>query len=157
MGTSLARASAETCLFKRGISFKVPGMPVDGMNVLEVKQKMGEAIEHARSGKGPYIVEMITYRYRGHSMSDPATYRTRNEVEEWRKGRDPIAHLQHLMIGAGMGDEDSFKEKDREIKKAVAAVAKSAATQPEPDASELWTDILNDPIDNAYPYPGRVN
>ncbi|MDQ6976437.1 MAG: pyruvate dehydrogenase (acetyl-transferring) E1 component subunit alpha [Mariprofundaceae bacterium] len=157
MGTSLARASAETSLFKRGISFKVPGMAIDGMNVLEVEQKMREVIEHARSGEGPYIIEAITYRYRGHSMSDPATYRTRNEVEEWRKGRDPIAQLQHLMTEAGLSDEDAFKEKDRAIKKAIVAVVKEAEQQPEPDASELWTDIINDPIEDAYPYPGRVS
>ncbi len=156
MGTSLARASAETSLYKRGISFKVPGMAIDGMNVLEVERKMGEAIAHARDGKGPIIVEAITYRYRGHSMSDPATYRTRDEVEEWRKGRDPIAHLQKLMIDAGLGDEDAFKERDREIKKAVNEVARAAEAQPEPDASELWTDVLQDPIEHAYPYPGRV-
>ena len=156
MGTSLARASAETSLYKRGISFKVPGMAIDGMNVLEVEQKMGEAIAHARSGEGPIIVEAITYRYRGHSMSDPATYRTRDEVEEWRKGRDPIAHLQQLLIDAGLGDEDAFKARDREIKKAVNEVAKAAEAQPEPDAAELWTDVLNDPIEYAYPYPGRV-
>jgi pyruvate dehydrogenase E1 component alpha subunit len=157
MGTSLARASAETSLFKRGISFKVPGMAIDGMNVLEVETKMSEAIAHAREGHGPIIVEAITYRYRGHSMSDPATYRTRDEVEEWRKGRDPIAHLQELMIEAGLGDEDAFKETDRNIKKAVAEVAKAAEAQPEPDPSELWTDIINDPIEHAYPYPnGRV-
>ncbi len=156
MGTSLARASAETSLYKRGISFKVPGMAIDGMNVLEVEQKMSEAIAHARSGEGPIIVEAITYRYRGHSMSDPATYRTRDEVEEWRKGRDPIAHLQQLLIDAGLGDEDAFKARDREIKKAVNEVAKAAEAQPEPNAAELWTDVLNDPIEYAYPYPGRV-
>jgi len=132
-------------------------MAIDGMNVLEVERKMRDAIEHARAGEGPYIIEAITYRYRGHSMSDPATYRTRNEVEEWRKGRDPIAQLQHLMTEAGLSDEDAFKEKDREIKKAVAAVAKAAEQQPEPDPSELWTDIINDPIEHAYPYPGRVS
>jgi len=156
MGTSIGRASAETHLFKRGISFKVPGMQIDGMDVLEVERKMGEAIEHARSGAGPIIVEAMTYRYRGHSMSDPATYRTRAEVDEWRSGRDPIARLQKQMIEAGLGSEASFKEKDREIKKAVAKVAKDAESQPEPDPSEVWTDIYNDPIEGAYPYPGKV-
>jgi len=156
MGTSLSRASAETHLFKRGISFKVPGMQVDGMNVLEVERKMREAIEHARSGQGPIIVEAITYRYRGHSMSDPATYRTREEVDEWRSGRDPIANLQQRMIEAGLANEEEFKQKDKDIKKAVAQVAKDAEAQPEPDPSEVWTDILNDPIENAYPYPGKV-
>ncbi|MDQ6965568.1 MAG: pyruvate dehydrogenase (acetyl-transferring) E1 component subunit alpha, partial [Mariprofundaceae bacterium] len=114
MGTSLSRASAETHLFKRGISFKVPGMHIDGMDVLEVERKMSEAIEHARSGEGPIIVEAMTYRYRGHSMSDPATYRSRQEVDEWRTGRDPIARLQAQMIAAKLATEESFKQKDRD-------------------------------------------
>ncbi|HKI60393.1 MAG TPA: thiamine pyrophosphate-dependent enzyme, partial [Mariprofundaceae bacterium] len=145
-----------THLFKRGISFKVPGMQIDGMNVLEVERKMGEAIEHARSGAGPIIVEAMTYRYRGHSMSDPATYRTRQEVDEWRSGRDPIARLQKQMIDAGLSTEEDFKQKDKDIKKAVAQVAKDAEAQPEPDPSEVWTDVYNDPIEGAYPYPGKV-
>ncbi|ATX81061.1 pyruvate dehydrogenase E1 component alpha subunit [Mariprofundus ferrinatatus] len=157
MGTSLDRASAETHLFKRGISFKIPGMKIDGMDVLEFEKKMREAMEHARSGKGPMLVEAITYRYRGHSMSDPATYRTRAEVDEWRSGRDPIARLQAQMIDAGLATEEHFKQKDKDIKQQVAAIAKDAEAQPEPDVSELWTDIYNDPIENAYPYPGKVN
>ncbi|MDQ6960787.1 MAG: thiamine pyrophosphate-dependent enzyme, partial [Mariprofundaceae bacterium] len=120
------------------------------------KKKMSEAIEHARSGKGPILVEAMTYRYRGHSMSDPATYRTREEVDEWRTGRDPIARLQAQMIAAKLATEESFKQKDRDIKKELAAIARAAETQPEPDASELWTDIYSDPIEGAYPYPGRV-
>jgi len=157
MGTSLERASAETQLFKRGISFKIPGMKIDGMDVLEFEKKMGEAFEHARSGKGPILVEAMTYRYRGHSMSDPATYRTRAEVDEWRSGRDPIARLQAQMIKAGLATEEHFKQKDKDIKKEVAAIAKAAEAQPEPDAAELWTDIYTDPIEHAYPYPGKVN
>jgi len=156
MGTSLSRASAETHLFKRGISFKVPGMQVDGMDVLEVERKMREALEHARSGKGPIIVEMMTYRYRGHSMSDPATYRTRDEVDEWRSGRDPIANLQQRMIDAGLETEDEFKQKDKDIKKAVGEVARAAEAQPEPDPSTLWNDIITDEIPGAYPYPRQV-
>jgi len=156
MGTSLSRASAETHLYKRGISFKVPGIQVDGMDVLEVERKMSEAIEHARSGKGPMIVEMMTYRYRGHSMSDPATYRTRDEVDEWRSGRDPIVRLQKQMVEAGLATETDFKEKDKAIKKEVVAVAKAAEAQPEPDLSVLWDDIINDEIPNAYPYPRQV-
>ena len=156
MGTSLDRASAETHLYKRGISFKIPGMQIDGMDVLEFKNKMSEAIEHARSGQGPILVEAITYRYRGHSMSDPATYRTREEVDEWRTGRDPIARLQAQMIEAGLASEEGFKQIDRDIKKEVAAIAKAAESQPEPDAAELWSDIYSDPIAGAYPYPGGV-
>jgi len=156
MGTSLSRASAETHLYKRGISFKVPGIQVDGMDVLEVERKMGEALEHARSGKGPMIVEMMTYRYRGHSMSDPATYRTRDEVDEWRSGRDPIVRLQNQMIEAGLATEADFKQKDRDIKKDVGAMAKAAEAQPEPDLSVLWDDVITDEIPNAYPYPRQV-
>ncbi|MCF7821394.1 MAG: pyruvate dehydrogenase (acetyl-transferring) E1 component subunit alpha [Mariprofundaceae bacterium] len=156
MGTSISRASAETHLFKRGISFKVPGMQVDGMDVLEVERKMSEALEHARSGEGPIIVEMMTYRYRGHSMSDPATYRTRGEVDEWRSGRDPIARLQKQMVDAGLMTEEAFKQKDKEIKKEVASVAKAAEAQPEPDPSALWDDIITDEIPGAYPYPRQV-
>lgn len=157
MGTSLDRASAETQLFKRGISFKIPGMKIDGMDVLEFEKKMSEAMEHARSGKGPILVEAMTYRYRGHSMSDPATYRTRAEVDEWRSGRDPIARLQVQMIEAGLATEEHFKQKDKDIKKEVAAIGKAAEAQPEPDAAELWTDIYSDPIEHAYPYPGSEN
>ncbi len=156
MGTALDRASAETHLFKRGISFKVPGMQLDGMDVLEVERKMGEAVEHARSGDGPIIVEAITYRYRGHSMSDPATYRTREEVDEWRTGRDPIARLQAQMVEAGLATEDGFKQKDKDIKKQVNAIVKSAEAQPEPESAELWSDVYADPINSAYPYPGKV-
>jgi len=156
MGTALNRASAETHLFKRGISFKIPGMQIDGMDVLAVEKHMSEALEHARSGEGPILVEAVTYRYRGHSMSDPATYRTREEVDEWRTGRDPIARLQQQMIAAGLATEEHFKEKDKEIKQQVNAVAKAAEAQPEPDPSEIWTDVYNDPIEGAYPYPGKV-
>ena len=156
MGTSLSRASAETHLYKRGISFKVPGIQVDGMDVLEVERKMTEALEHARSGQGPIIVEMMTYRYRGHSMSDPATYRTRDEVDEWRSGRDPIVRLQKQMVEAGLATEAEFKQKDKDIKKEVVAVAKAAEAQSEPELSKLWDDILTDEVPNAYPYPRQV-
>ncbi|MDQ6996054.1 MAG: thiamine pyrophosphate-dependent enzyme, partial [Mariprofundus sp.] len=156
MGTSLDRASAETQLYKRGISFKLPGIKIDGMDVLEFNKKMREAIEHARSGQGPILVEANTYRYRGHSMSDPATYRTRAEVDEWRSGRDPIARLQNQMIAAGLSTEVAFKQKDKDIKKQIVEIAKAAEAQPQPDASELWTDIYSDPIEGAYPETGKV-
>jgi len=126
------------------------------MDVLEVERRMGEALEHARSGQGPIIVEAITYRYRGHSMSDPATYRSRQEVDEWRTGRDPIARLQVQMVDAGLVTADEFKQKDRDIKKEVNAIAKAAEAQPEPDAAEMWADVYSDPIEGAYPYPGKV-
>jgi pyruvate dehydrogenase E1 component alpha subunit len=157
MGTALSRASAETHLFKRGISFKIPGMQINGMDVLEVERHMLEAIEHVRSGKGPILVEAITYRYRGHSMSDPATYRTRDEVNEWRTGRDPIVHLQQRMIEIGMATEESFKERDREIKKQVGIITRQAEAAAEPEASTLYTDVYRNPIEGAYPYPGGKN
>ncbi len=155
MGTALARASAETHLFKRGLSFRIPGMQIDGMDVLAVEKHLSDAIEHARSGEGPILVEAITYRYRGHSMSDPATYRTREEVEEWRTGRDPIARLEKALVEAGLVEEEEFKRRDKEIKKEVNRIAKEAEKQPLPDAKELWTDVYKNPIPDAYPYPGR--
>ncbi len=155
MGTSLNRASAETHLFKRGISFKIPGMQINGMDVLEVERHMSEALEHARSGKGPILVEAITYRYRGHSMSDPATYRTRDEVNEWRTGRDPIVHLQQRMIDVDLASEDMFKERDREIKKRVANIAREAEAAPQPKVATLYSDVYRQPIQGAYPYSGK--
>jgi pyruvate dehydrogenase E1 component alpha subunit len=141
MGTSIERASAETQLFKRGISFQIPGEQVDGMDVLAVRDAAGRAAEHARSGKGPYILEMKTYRYRGHSMSDPAKYRTRDEVDEVRKTRDPIDHLQDLLKKAGYVDDEQLRTIDAEVKKIVADAAEFARTSPEPAVSELYTDV----------------
>ncbi|MDQ6963633.1 MAG: thiamine pyrophosphate-dependent enzyme, partial [Mariprofundales bacterium] len=156
MGTALNRASAETHLYKRGISFKVPGMQVDGMDVLEVVVKTAEARAHAAAGEGPMILEMITYRYRGHSMSDPATYRSRAEVDEWRSGRDPIAHLQQQMIELGIADALALKERDKVIKSEVNAIAQAAEAQSEPDGSSMWQHVYAEPIEHAYPYPGEV-
>jgi pyruvate dehydrogenase E1 component alpha subunit len=141
MGTSIERASAETQLFKRGISFQIPGEQVDGMDVLAVRDAASRAAEHARSGKGPYILEMKTYRYRGHSMSDPAKYRTRDEVDEVRKTRDPIDHLQDLLKKAGHVDDEQLRNIDAEVKKIVADAAEFARTSPEPAVSELYTDV----------------
>src|SRR5205085_5210879 len=123
MGTSIERASAETKLHKRGISFQIPGEEVDGMNVLAVKEAAQRAADHARSGKGPYILEMKTYRYRGHSMSDPAKYRTREEVDEIRKTRDPIDHVEELLESKGWADEAALKAIDAEAKRIVADAA----------------------------------
>ena len=141
MGTSIDRASAETELYKRGASFRIPGEQVDGMDVLAVKAAAAKAAEHARSGEGPYILEMKTYRYRGHSMSDPAKYRTREEVDEVRKTRDPIEHLQGLLEERGFADEAALKAIDAEVKRIVADAAEFARTSPEPEPSELYTDV----------------
>ena len=141
MGTSVERASAETHLAKRGASFDIPGEQVDGMDVLAVVEAGARAAEHARSGKGPFILEMKTYRYRGHSMSDPAKYRTREEVDEVRKTRDPIDHLRERMEALGYTDEAAMKALDTDVKKIVAEAAEFARTAPEPDPSELYTDV----------------
>lgn len=157
MGTALNRASAETHLFKRGISFKLPGMQINGMDVLEVERHMSEAVSHARSGAGPMLVEAITYRYRGHSMSDPATYRSRDEVNEWRSGRDPIVHVRNIMIDAGLSTEEAFKEKDREIKKRISEIARQAEGQAEPETHKLFENVYRNPLKNTYPDPDGVN
>jgi len=140
MGTSIERASAETRLHKRGISFNIPGEEVDGMDVEAVAAAGAKAAEHARSGKGPYILEMKTYRYRGHSMSDPAKYRTKEEVDEVKKTRDPIDHLREKLAAVKV-TEDELKVIDAEVKAIVAAAAEFARTSPEPDPSELYTDV----------------
>jgi len=141
MGTSIERSSSETHLYKRGSSFRIPGEEVDGMDVLAVKAAAQKAADHARSGKGPYILEMKTYRYRGHSMSDPAKYRTRDEVDEVRKTRDPIDHVQELLAAKGWADEAALKAIDAEVKAIVADAAEFARTSPEPEPSELYTDV----------------
>jgi len=141
MGTSVERASAETHLYKRGASFNIPGEEVDGMDVEAVVAAGARAAEHARSGKGPYILEMKTYRYRGHSMSDPAKYRTREEVDAVKKARDPIDHFRERLEALGYADEAVLKALDADVKKIVADSAEFARTAPEPDLSELYTDV----------------
>jgi len=141
MGTSVERSSSETHLYKRGVSFNIPGEEVDGMDVQAVAEAGAQASAYARAGKGPYILEMKTYRYRGHSMSDPAKYRTREEVDEVRKTRDPIDHLREKMESLGFSDEEALKQIDSDVKKIVAEAAEFARTAPEPDPAELYTDI----------------
>jgi pyruvate dehydrogenase E1 component alpha subunit len=144
MGTSIERSSSETRLHMRGASFRIPGEEVDGMDVLAVKAAAGKAAEHARSGNGPYILEMKTYRYRGHSMSDPAKYRTREEVDAVRKTRDPIDHVEELLEKQGWADEATLKAIDAEVKKIVADAAEFARTSPEPEPKELYTDVYTE-------------
>jgi len=141
MGTSIERSSSETHLHKRGSSFRIPGEEVDGMDVGTVRAAAARAAARARSGEGPYILEMKTYRYRGHSMSDPAKYRTREEVDEVRKTRDPIDHLQERLVADGFADEAALKAVDAEVKKVVADAAEFARTSPEPEPAELYADV----------------
>jgi pyruvate dehydrogenase E1 component alpha subunit len=142
MGTSVERASATTELYRHGEAFGIPGERVDGMDVLAVRAAGEKAIEHARSGQGPYILEMQTYRYRGHSMSDPAKYRTKEEVDKFRNERDPIEHIRKRLLDAKIVDEAALKAVDAEIRKIVNDAAEFSQQSPEPDPSELWTDIL---------------
>ena len=142
MGTSVERSTAITDLYKHGQAFGIPGEPVDGMDVLAVRAAGEKAVEHARSGQGPYILEMQTYRYRGHSMSDPAKYRTKEEVDKYRSERDPIDHVRKLMLEGKTADEGALKTIDGEIRKIVNDAAEFAQHSPEPDPSELWTDVL---------------
>lgn len=142
IGTSIERASSTTDLSQRGLSFDIPGIQVDGMDVDAVMEAGRKALDHARSGKGPFILEMITYRYRGHSMSDPAKYRSRDEVNEMRQDHDPITTLKEKILDDGDIDEDGLKQIDAEIRKIVNEAAEFAQTAPEPDPSELYTDIL---------------
>ena len=141
MGTSVQRSSAEVELYKRGLSFNIPGEQVDGMDVTAVIEAGARAAKHARTGEGPFILEMKTYRYRGHSMSDPAKYRTREEVDEVRKNRDPIDHLRERLEAQGWADEATLKAIDAEVKKISADAAEFARTSPEPDPRELYTDV----------------
>ena len=141
MGTSIKRSSAEPLLYRRGESFRIPGLQVDGMDVLAVRGAAEVALEWTRGGKGPIILELMTYRYRGHSMSDPAKYRTREEVQEYREHRDPILHAEKDLYAMGVKEEE-LKAIDKEIKDIVVAAAKFAEEAPEPEASELTTDVL---------------
>jgi len=142
MGTSVERASAETELYKRGISFEIPGEEVDGMDVLAVRDACKKAIKHARDGKGPMILEMKTYRYRGHSMSDPAKYRSRDEVTKTRAERDPLEMVKARILKEKWATEDALKAMDGKVKDIVKEAADFAQESPEPDPSELWTNVL---------------
>ena len=141
MGTSINRASARTDLFHRGMAYGIPGEQVDGMNVLAVHEAALAAAEHARSGQGPIILEMMTYRYRGHSMSDPAKYRTREEVTRMRAEHDPIEQVRHRLLEGGTS-EGELTELETQVRNFVAEAAQFAQDSPEPDPAELWTDVL---------------
>jgi pyruvate dehydrogenase E1 component alpha subunit len=143
MGTSVQRASASTDLYRRGEAYGIPGQAVDGMDVLAVREAAEAAVAHAR-GEGPAIVEALTYRYRGHSMSDPAKYRSRQEVQEVRAERDPIDRLRKTILDSGLADETAFKTIDKDIRAIVNEAASFAQDSPEPDPAELYTDVYRD-------------
>jgi pyruvate dehydrogenase E1 component alpha subunit len=141
MGTAINRSSAETNLSRRGLSFNIPGEQVDGMDVRAVKAAGDKAVAWCRAGKGPYILEMLTYRYRGHSMSDPAKYRTREEVDKVRTTHDPIDMARHRIVERKWASEDELKKIESEVRERVNAASEFATNDPEPNASELFTDI----------------
>jgi pyruvate dehydrogenase E1 component alpha subunit len=141
MGTSVSRASAQSDFSKRGLSFNIPGEQVDGMDIRAVKQAGEKALAWCREGKGPYILEMQTYRYRGHSMSDPAKYRSKEEVQKMREEHDPIEQVRARLLRDKGATEDELKAIDAKVRAIVAEAAEFATNDPEPDPSELWTDI----------------
>jgi len=141
MGTSVARSHSEPDLYKRGESFRIPGMRIDGMDVLAVRGAAETALEWVREGNGPILIEFMTYRYRGHSMSDPAKYRTREEVQKYREGNDPIENAARELEKMGVKEEE-LKAIDKEIKDIVVEAAKFAEDSPEPAPDELYTDVL---------------
>ena len=144
MGTAQKRSTSSPDIHTRGEAFGIPGEAVDGMDVLAVKAAGEKAVAHCRSGEGPYILEVKTYRYRGHSMSDPAKYRTREEVQKIRDEKDAIEHVRDLLLTGGHATEDDLKAIDKDIKAVVNASAEFAKESPEPGAGELWTDIITD-------------
>jgi len=141
MGTAMTRSTSTKDIYHRGEAFGIPGEMVDGMDVLAVKEAGERAVAHCRAGDGPYILEIKTYRYRGHSMSDPAKYRTREEVQKMRDERDPIDHVRELLLTGKHATEDDLKAIDKEIKQVVNAAAEFSKESPEPALDELWTDI----------------
>jgi pyruvate dehydrogenase E1 component alpha subunit len=141
MGTSVNRSSSEDQLYRRGESFRINGLQVDGMDVQAVRGATEEALAWVKAGKGPILLEMKTYRYRGHSMSDPAKYRSREEVQSVRDKSDPIEHVKKILIDGGAKEED-LKAIDTEIRKIVSEAADFAESSPEPDMAELYTDVL---------------
>ena len=142
MGTSVKRSSAQTDLSKRGLSFNIPGEQVDGMDVRAVKDAGARAAKWCREGKGPYILEMMTYRYRGHSMSDPAKYRAKEEVNKMREEHDAIEQVRARLLKSKHATEEELKEIDKEVRAIVSEAANFAQESPEPDPKELWTDVL---------------
>jgi pyruvate dehydrogenase E1 component alpha subunit len=140
MGTSVARSSSTQELYKRGIGFNIPGVKIDGMDIFEVIKEGGKAIDYVRSGNGPILLEMDTYRYRGHSMSDPANYRTKEELN-CKKAQDPIDHLRDFMLRQKKASEEQIKKIENKIKEQINEIVEFSKNSPEPDESELLTEI----------------
>ncbi len=145
MGTSVQRATKSPSLWERGAAYGIEGEEVDGMDVLAVREAGRKAVEYCRAGKGPYILEVMTYRYRGHSMSDPAKYRTRDEVQKMREERDAIEQVRKRLLDSG-AEEDELKAIDKEIKDIVNDAAEFSKESPEPPVEELWTDIIAEEV-----------
>ena len=141
MGTAQERSTSSPEIYTRGEAFGIKGEAVDGMDVLAVKTAGDKAADYCRAGKGPYILEIKTYRYRGHSMSDPAKYRTREEVQKMRAQRDPIEAVRTLLISEKHAIDEEIKTIDKEIKEIINACAEYAKDSPEVSEEELWTDI----------------
>ncbi len=146
MGTSIKRAKAGTELYQRGEAFGIPGQQVDGMDVEKVYAAAGEAVEHCRAGKGPILLETQTYRYRGHSMSDPAKYRSKDEVQKMRAEHDPIDHVRAKLTDRDIADDAKLKEIDKQVKTQIAEAAEFAQNSPEPKLEELMTDIYAEDV-----------
>jgi pyruvate dehydrogenase E1 component alpha subunit len=141
MGTSTARSTANDDYHVRGQVFGIPGVKVNGMNVLEVYDAAKKVVEYVRAGKGPYVMEMETYRYRGHSMSDPAKYRSKEEVEKYKDEKDPIENLKKIIFKENFASEEDLKNIESEIKETINNAVEYAKASPEPEANELFTDI----------------
>jgi pyruvate dehydrogenase E1 component alpha subunit len=141
MGTSVKRSTKSPSLWQRGAAYGIEGEEVDGMDVLAVKAAGERAVAHCRSGQGPYILEIKTYRFRGHSMSDPAKYRSREEVQKMKDERDPIEQIRQMLLTGNHATEDDLKAIDREIKEIVNEAAEFSKESPEPPETELWTDV----------------
>lgn len=141
MGTAVKRAASGERFADRGLGFGIKGEQVDGMDVLAVRDAVKAAATKCRNGEGPALLEVLTYRYRGHSMSDPAKYRSKEEVEQMKEERDPIENLKKLILSEKFATEEDLKAMDKDIKQHMSEVAEFAKNAPEPDASELWTDV----------------
>lgn len=141
MGTSVARSSSTQELFKRGVGFNIPGVKINGMDIFEVIKEGQKAVDYVRGGNGPILIEMDTYRYRGHSMSDPATYRSKEEVSGKKEKEDPINNLKNKILETKKATEEEFKEIDKKIKQQIEEIVEFASNSPEPSETELTTDI----------------